>query len=184
MDADYLKLNIGDILVDGLTATVLANPPDKVEFLSNWLFKYVETKKKNIKVTALFLPVCGDSFLPPCQRPLSPRLFSRLPLYCLSLASTSAVIKVILSCLLFMFCTIGGPREGEAAECRRHSLLNKSITGCYQKSRRNKEGPGEFRDWVTRSMFQNCSTESQELSCHLFLLELILFFCQGTLVVE
>lgn len=44
MDAAYLKENVGEVLADGLAAVILANPPDKVEYLGMWLLNYVEKK--------------------------------------------------------------------------------------------------------------------------------------------
>lgn len=42
MDAEYLKANVGDVLAAGLTAVVLDQPEDSVDYLGRWLLKYVE----------------------------------------------------------------------------------------------------------------------------------------------
>lgn len=44
MDAAYLQSTLGDLLSEGLAATLLRNPPDKIEFLAQWLRKSVEEK--------------------------------------------------------------------------------------------------------------------------------------------
>ena len=44
MDAAYLQSSVGPLLAEGLAATLLRNPPDKVEFLAHWLRKSVEEK--------------------------------------------------------------------------------------------------------------------------------------------
>lgn len=42
MDAEYLKANVGDVLAAGLTAVVLDQPEDSVDYLGRWLLKYVD----------------------------------------------------------------------------------------------------------------------------------------------
>mmetsp|Transcript_30134 Transcript_30134/g.42025 ORF Transcript_30134/g.42025 Transcript_30134/m.42025 type:complete len:637 (-) Transcript_30134:241-2151(-) len=45
MDAEYLKANVGDVLANGLTAVVLNQPEDSVDYLARWLLKYVDNTK-------------------------------------------------------------------------------------------------------------------------------------------
>lgn len=49
MDAEYLKQNVGDILSDGLTACVLRNPADPVEFVGNYLINTASKSPKQKK---------------------------------------------------------------------------------------------------------------------------------------
>eukprot|EP00949_MAST-11_sp_MAST-11-sp1_P000831 g831.t1 len=46
MDAEYLKLHVGDALAKGLAQVVVNQPNDGVDFLGNFLIKYAETKEK------------------------------------------------------------------------------------------------------------------------------------------
>ena len=46
MDADYLKSTLGDLLSEGLAATVLKNPKDKIEYLAEWLLQSVAEKQR------------------------------------------------------------------------------------------------------------------------------------------
>lgn len=45
MDAEYLKANVGEVLANGLTAVVLNQPEDSVDYLARWLLKYVDNTK-------------------------------------------------------------------------------------------------------------------------------------------
>ena len=45
MDADYLKENVGDVLAKGVAETLLTAPDDPVDYLSKWLYKYVDYQK-------------------------------------------------------------------------------------------------------------------------------------------
>jgi hypothetical protein len=45
MDAEYLKSNVGEVLANGLTAVVLNQPEDSVDFLGRWLLNYVQSAK-------------------------------------------------------------------------------------------------------------------------------------------
>jgi len=47
MDAEYLKVNVGETLATGLAAVVMSNPPDPVDFLAKWLLNHVENVKKS-----------------------------------------------------------------------------------------------------------------------------------------
>lgn len=47
MDAEYLKQNVGDILANGLTAVVLNQPEDSVDFLGRWLLNFVQNKRSS-----------------------------------------------------------------------------------------------------------------------------------------
>ena len=38
-DADYLKTLIGEVLSQGLAATLIESPEDPVDYLGNWLVK-------------------------------------------------------------------------------------------------------------------------------------------------
>lgn len=50
MDAQWLKDNVGDVLSTGVTAVILANPADPVEYLAHWLLKQVETTTRHAAV--------------------------------------------------------------------------------------------------------------------------------------
>ena len=41
MDTNYLKDTVGDALTRGCAATATVRPGDPVEYLANWLHKYV-----------------------------------------------------------------------------------------------------------------------------------------------
>lgn len=44
MDAEYLKDTVGDVLAQGLAATIIRNPPDSVQYLAQWLLSYVDNQ--------------------------------------------------------------------------------------------------------------------------------------------
>lgn len=46
MDAEFLKLTVNDALLEALTATAIANPDDKIDYLGNYLVQYVNRIKK------------------------------------------------------------------------------------------------------------------------------------------
>ena len=50
MDTEYLKQNLGSVLADGLAAVVIQRPEDPVEYLGEWLLKYVENQENRAKV--------------------------------------------------------------------------------------------------------------------------------------
>lgn len=52
MDADYLKNNLGDALVDGLSAVMLNAPEDSVDYLGKWLLNYVDSLDEADRVAA------------------------------------------------------------------------------------------------------------------------------------
>eukprot|EP01112_Ceratiomyxa_fruticulosa_P001206 TRINITY_DN1120_c0_g1_i1.p1 TRINITY_DN1120_c0_g1~~TRINITY_DN1120_c0_g1_i1.p1 ORF type:complete len:338 (+),score=118.86 TRINITY_DN1120_c0_g1_i1:2-1015(+) len=45
-DVEYLKTAVGDALSKGIAATTVALPEDPVEYLGNWLLKYLENQKR------------------------------------------------------------------------------------------------------------------------------------------
>uniref|UniRef100_A0A0H5QFV1 RIIa domain-containing protein n=1 Tax=Spongospora subterranea TaxID=70186 RepID=A0A0H5QFV1_9EUKA len=47
MDAEYLKKNVGVVLSDGLASVLLNNPEDPVDYLSQYLLKYVDNQKRS-----------------------------------------------------------------------------------------------------------------------------------------
>lgn len=53
MDAQYLKESVGPALAKGLAATSLARPQDPIEYLANWLIKYVENDTRDKQVVFL-----------------------------------------------------------------------------------------------------------------------------------
>lgn len=46
MDAEFLNLTVNDALLEALTATAIANPKDKIDYLGNYLMQYVNRNKK------------------------------------------------------------------------------------------------------------------------------------------
>lgn len=55
MDAEYLKENVGTALAKGLAAVTIAKPADPVEFLGNWLLKYIDNRAVEEKVCSTVL---------------------------------------------------------------------------------------------------------------------------------
>ena len=53
MDSEYLKETVGAALSEGLTAVALAQPSDTVEYLGQYLLKYVAVKEKELKAAEL-----------------------------------------------------------------------------------------------------------------------------------
>eukprot|EP00287_Rhodomonas_sp_CCMP768_P032813 CAMPEP_0202856622 /NCGR_PEP_ID=MMETSP1389-20130828/92138_1 /ASSEMBLY_ACC=CAM_ASM_000865 /TAXON_ID=302021 /ORGANISM="Rhodomonas sp., Strain CCMP768" /LENGTH=328 /DNA_ID=CAMNT_0049535297 /DNA_START=1 /DNA_END=984 /DNA_ORIENTATION=+ len=49
-DAQYLQENVGHALTAGLASTAAAQPDDPVEYLANWLLKYLAVEEKKAKV--------------------------------------------------------------------------------------------------------------------------------------
>eukprot|EP00947_MAST-08B_sp_MAST-8B-sp1_P005551 g5551.t1 len=47
MDADFLKKHVGDALTGGMSAVNLYQPADPVEFLGQYLLKYVANAEQN-----------------------------------------------------------------------------------------------------------------------------------------
>ena len=50
MDADFLKKHVGDALTGGMSAVNLYQPADPVEFLGQYLLKYVANAEQNERV--------------------------------------------------------------------------------------------------------------------------------------
>jgi hypothetical protein len=50
MDAEYLKETVGQALADGLSAVAISQPSDSVEFLGQYLLKYVALKERELQV--------------------------------------------------------------------------------------------------------------------------------------
>ena len=46
MDAEFLNLTVNDALLEALTATAIANPGDKIDYLGNYLVQYVSRNRK------------------------------------------------------------------------------------------------------------------------------------------
>jgi hypothetical protein len=65
LDAIYLKENVGEALAQGLTAVLVAQPEDSVEYLGKWLIKFVESQEKQTKVTFILERECFAHVLHP-----------------------------------------------------------------------------------------------------------------------
>jgi hypothetical protein len=53
MDAQYLKKTVGPALAKGLAAASVTRPQDPIEYLANWLIKYVENQERDNQVESL-----------------------------------------------------------------------------------------------------------------------------------
>ena len=49
MDAAFLKESVGEALAAGLAQVSAVNPDDAVDYLGNFLLKYVENKKAELQ---------------------------------------------------------------------------------------------------------------------------------------
>ncbi len=50
MDSQYLKDTVGLALSRGVAAASINHPHDPIDYLANWLIKYVENQKRDQKV--------------------------------------------------------------------------------------------------------------------------------------
>ena len=60
MDAQYLKLNVNDAVVEALTSMAVSQPEDGVEYLGRYLLQYVERRQLQQKVSS-----CSSLFISP-----------------------------------------------------------------------------------------------------------------------
>ena len=57
MDADFLKAHVGDALTKGMSEVNLYQPADPVEFLGQYLLKYVQNAEQDERVSVYW---CGQ----------------------------------------------------------------------------------------------------------------------------
>ena len=55
MDADFLKAHVGDALTKGMSEVNLYQPADPVEFLGQYLLKYVQNAEQDERVSVLLV---------------------------------------------------------------------------------------------------------------------------------
>ncbi len=58
MDAQYLKLNVNDAVVEALTSMAVSQPEDGVEYLGRYLLQYVERRQLQQHVINLTSNIC------------------------------------------------------------------------------------------------------------------------------
>ena len=50
MDTEYLKKNLGKVLIKCCTEVIERRPQDPIEYISQYLYKYIENEKESKKV--------------------------------------------------------------------------------------------------------------------------------------
>lgn len=55
MDAEFLKRTVGEPLSDALTALVVAQPADPIEFIGEALLDFIKRREAEAKVWELFV---------------------------------------------------------------------------------------------------------------------------------
>lgn len=55
MDAQYLKKNVSDALVEALASLAISLPQDGVEYIGKYLIQYVERQEQHKNVTVILI---------------------------------------------------------------------------------------------------------------------------------